>query len=323
MSDVATPKPEAAFVPRPLADIRIVFSQLGRLDDEATAVAVVKAFAKSIARSEYLTNVLYRRTCDLPLLGTVPDPLIEMDRLVVGQMREFRLRFPTGGEAADQREWGAVSISGAFMSAIVDWLVHLRQTDPRAYGKVPRMAFSAMWQAQQRWHAALAKRKTEAAAADLASCPVLHRYDDGWSWVWVRTDAERDAEGDAMGHCVGQGAYDDLDRRGGAIISLRDPHHRPHVTIEISGTRRMQARGRANAPPADRYLSRIVEATLSVGAAISRYGEPRWIPREEASAIVSDAICRKVRAPGPPIVTTHFRPAMMPPVAWNIEGETP
>lgn len=69
------------------------------------------------------------------------------------------------------------------------------------------------------------------------------------------------AEGDAMGHCVG-GYCDDVMHRGTGIYSLRDAKGQPHVTIETSPAGRFMSGGTLNAwePGAfDRYLGQRYE----------------------------------------------------------------
>jgi len=69
------------------------------------------------------------------------------------------------------------------------------------------------------------------------------------------------AEGNAMGHCVG-GYCDDVAERGTQIYSLRDAKGQPHVTVEVRPGKDdgqkpssiIQIKGKQNAAPVERYL---------------------------------------------------------------------
>ncbi|WP_062117194.1 PcfJ domain-containing protein [Aureimonas sp. AU40] len=309
MSDVATHPRIVADVGRIWAyTFREFYAEAGS-PDEAILVSVTKTFARAMVRGDLPARPEER--CQSCRGYRYPKELREMVAIAADAME--RLDGPSSsGWPLTPTQYGVLPI--------VDWIRSVRQDDPRRYAKLPRMNYQALWQAQDRWHAALAKRKTEAAAVDLASCPVLHRYDDGWAWVWVRTDAERDAEGDAMGHCVGQGSYDRLGR-GGAIVSLRDPAGRPHVTVQIAGVRRMQAQGRANTPPAEKYAARIADATVRVGAAVTEYGQPRWLDDVEAMAIVTEHVARNVRKTGHgPVMRIEIQHGVPAQIARAIAG---
>lgn len=288
MSDVDSREPRIiANVGQIWRDAFREFNAVPGSDDEAVLVAATKVFARAVVRGQ------------LPALGArredvrgieFPEALRDMISLSEDAMERW-------ADDAEQVYGWPLTPSRNAMQPVVDWIRSVRQDDLRVYSKLPRMNFTAMNQSQERWHAALAKKGGAIDAPNLASCPILHRYDDGWSWVWVQTDDERDAEGDAMGHCVGQGSYDRLGR-GGAIVSLRDPAGRPHVTVEIGGVRRMQAQGRGNTPPAAKYAERIAEVTLRVGASVTKHGEPRWLDDAGAMSIVAEHIALNVRRTG-------------------------
>jgi hypothetical protein len=74
-------------------------------------------------------------------------------------------------------------------------------------------------------------RNKEAQEGPLAKGHVVHQWPDGWTMRRLDTHEELQAEGDAMGHCVG-GYGDEVAKGNAAIYSLRDPNHKPHVTIE-------------------------------------------------------------------------------------------
>ena len=118
-----------------------------------------------------------------------------------------------------------------------DWLAALPAERPKMPGKLHKLTLEQALVAVQRWHEAMAARSRRMARrrrafggdpdavemlAEAAGLP-------GWRWVRVLTPEGLDYEGEAMGHCVGRGSYDDEDS---VILSLRDPDNLPHCTVE-------------------------------------------------------------------------------------------
>ena len=155
-----------------------------------------------------------------------------------------------------------VGISAEDWQGLRDWLVVLPAERPKMQDKLWKVTLVQALDAQQRWHAEMATRsariaakrgtfagdanavETVVAALDAAGNP-------GWRWVRVLTPEGLDYEGNAMGHCVGQGGYDD----GNTIFSLRDPNNLPHCTVEWNEAGRVvkQVQGRANQSVVERY----------------------------------------------------------------------
>ena len=105
----------------------------------------------------------------------------------------------------------------------------------------------------RRWHDRLARQNADVVSAAALGQGVVIALEmaDGWRWARLETTAALDAEGQAMGHCVGSGGYDGLAGCFGpdGIYSLRDAKGRPHVTVEVSGDTVRQAQGRGNTAP--------------------------------------------------------------------------
>jgi len=81
----------------------------------------------------------------------------------------------------------------------------------------------------------------------------------GWTIQNVTSENDLIAEGNKCDHCVG-GYYDDVKNEYLAIVSLRDPHNGPHVTIELTGEileTVEQIRGKSNSEPKDEYKKMI------------------------------------------------------------------
>nr|WP_250807589.1 PcfJ domain-containing protein [Neorhizobium tomejilense] len=84
--------------------------------------------------------------------------------------------------------------------------------------------------------------------------------DAGWYMVRLLTSRALDNESAVMQHCVGHGTYDEAVRENRKVIlSLRDPHNNPHVTIEVdvASNSVVQIRGKQNAKPKAEYARRV------------------------------------------------------------------
>lgn len=86
---------------------------------------------------------------------------------------------------------------------------------------------------------------------------VVHRFEDGYTWVHLHTQLQFEQESDQMHHCIGNAGYWNKFEQGrGNYYSLRDPNGIPHVTIEVDTGRPpsiLQIRGTNNSRPAPRY----------------------------------------------------------------------
>lgn len=86
---------------------------------------------------------------------------------------------------------------------------------------------------QEKWHKELANKADklkEFGGNPFEYQPVL-KCENGFQWVSLDTPEAKDYEGNAMGHCVGSGSYDDNET---TIFSLRDKNNLPHVTVEFN-----------------------------------------------------------------------------------------
>jgi hypothetical protein len=83
-------------------------------------------------------------------------------------------------------------------------------------------------------------------------------FNDGYSWVSITSKEGLDFEGNAMGHCVGQGGYDNLQKN--LIISLRDKSNMPHVTIQVNHDNKIQQiQGKGNKPINKKYYEKLIQ----------------------------------------------------------------
>lgn len=124
------------------------------------------------------------------------------------------------------------------------------------------MKFSTIQHITAEANKAMAKRRGDGfRVPPAAGTDVVHECGDGWTIVRLRTAEALDHEGFAMGHCVGQGAYDGgLSTNFTGIYSLRDPFGRSHVTLEINHSmdKVNQIKGKQNQPPKAEYMRRLL-----------------------------------------------------------------
>jgi len=120
----------------------------------------------------------------------------------------------------------------------------------------------------EEWHESL---KNQEPVATYFTHDVWYTFSDGWSIVRL-TEHDLEAEGEHMGHCVGEGSYHkDVSSGYVYIFSLRDTKNKPHATIEANYSKRngkdsfiiVQIQGKANQEPIQIYKEKIKEWILS------------------------------------------------------------
>jgi hypothetical protein len=93
---------------------------------------------------------------------------------------------------------------------------------------------------------------------------VIYESKSGAKFVRLLTPSALDHESSALGHCIGNGAYDsELEEGDFWYVSLRDRTGRPHVTIELLYQAMprfiIQLQGKQNSLPSEKYHSDIIE----------------------------------------------------------------
>jgi len=86
---------------------------------------------------------------------------------------------------------------------------------------------------------------------------VVEKFDHGYTMVQLRTPEELDYESVKMGHCIGQGKYDEKLISGSHVYySLRDGFNKPHATlgVDVASNALLQCRGAQNKPPVRQYM---------------------------------------------------------------------
>lgn len=107
----------------------------------------------------------------------------------------------------------------------------------------------------------------------------LHtRLADGYAMVEMLSYDALDRESSLMQHCIGNGGYDgDLMGDGHILLSLRDPHGKPHATLRIDRREGavVELQGKQNKPPADKYTPYIREFLKATKMRLVCGGESR------------------------------------------------
>lgn len=107
----------------------------------------------------------------------------------------------------------------------------------------------------------------------------LHtQLSDGYAMVEMLSDDALDRESSIMQHCIGNGGYDgDLSSDNYVLLSLRDPHGKPHATLRIDRAEGVidELQGKQNNPPTEKYMPYIREFLKATKMRIVHGGDGR------------------------------------------------
>lgn len=171
-------------------------------------------------------------------IGTKLDPLLPW---IAREVKKGRIHKYPGGEVGHfytkqpiegAQGWQKNVIHGGDLAHLADWnqsnhasrqgVDLMQHTWPEIQGKVGE------------WDRYLEEQQEKADQDALTRGEVVHQWPDNWS-IRKLGPEHLEAEGDAMGHCVGGYGYADQVRNGETqIYSLRDPNHQPHATMELT-----------------------------------------------------------------------------------------
>lgn len=145
---------------------------------------------------------------------------------------------------------------------IVNWFNSWPATDTRlSPARLTRINFPTACAAANTWMTNVSKNLWDFVKD---KPPIVRKYEDGYHWVRLVTKLHFERESKLMNHCVGNGAYYSMYRRGDMeYFSLRDKHNNPHCTVECAvahGSRTVrQCKGNSNrkaAPCYQRFIRR-------------------------------------------------------------------
>ncbi|MCV9964194.1 PcfJ domain-containing protein [Pararhizobium sp. BT-229] len=157
----------------------------------------------------------------------------------------------------------------AHLYHIADWLVAARLRSEDWLSRLdsqnrPRklMKFGSIAQMVAEANKAMRKRRNDGKSVEASEgAELVHDCGDGFNIFRLTTKDALDHEGWQMGHCVGQGAYDQGVVAGKtAIFSLRDRFGKSHATVELDTVRNhiRQIKGKQNDHPKSEYMRRLI-----------------------------------------------------------------
>ena len=138
---------------------------------------------------------------------------------------------------------------------VVDYIKNLITTNPQF--KLNNFQAEEAFKQADEWVKKLQKKKIEE-EVEGTDFKVLKDYGDGYKWVDVISQNGLAREGKLMGHCVG-GYWDRVKAGKERIVSLRDGKNEPHATLEITGKKLNQIKGKQNKRVIDDYMPYVLD----------------------------------------------------------------
>lgn len=177
-----------------------------------------------------------------------------------------------------------------------DWLAALPETDPRMLDKLVRVTWDQAVEHARPYHERLKRSRLRIAGDEGTVDPIPSV--GGHRWLHLVTPEALDAESAAIGHCVGDGGYDDETwdigddglplRPAHSIVantviwSLRDRDGRSVLTAQVWGSGRVrQIQRRFNEAPLPEDVAHVVILLDWLREAIPDLMDPDWIVRDE------------------------------------------
>lgn len=167
-----------------------------------------------------------------------------------------------------RRDGGVIIVDKEVLRHIADWLrAALINDEPwlknvDAQGRPKKlMKFGSIEAIIQEADKAMLKAAQKSRAVRIVDGDeeIVEMLDEGFHIVRLLTPAALDRESAEMQHCIGNGGYDNHLNDGRHLyLSLRDPHGKAHVTMEIEDGILIQLQGKQNAPPIRRYIDILV-----------------------------------------------------------------
>ncbi len=105
----------------------------------------------------------------------------------------------------------------------------------------------------KKWHSKIKQQKIDLEKSIKDTC-IVHDFKNGMKFRQLLTPDALDAESKMMGHCVGDGGYDEGVKKGTTqIYSLRDENEEAHATLEVENNEVKQCKGKENKRPIEKY----------------------------------------------------------------------
>lgn len=124
--------------------------------------------------------------------------------------------------------------------------------------RLRRISAPQMLELEKEWLIKLSKQ--DVVEVDETHYKVIYDFSNGYRIIELLTPLSKDEEGTLMGHCVGQGGYDNE-----TILSLRDKDNKPHATMQVRDNTIQQLQGKQNTAVVEKYTKYLREFILSSG----------------------------------------------------------
>ena len=152
------------------------------------------------------------------------------------------------------------------VSSVIDWAI-ANKSD------IFRFSFEEAKKAERDWHDSLINNpliSEKIKSKEIDEDRIIFRCSDNKYFFYLLNEYDLSVEGNQMMHCVGGANYKQKvrnaaeDKGGSFIISLRDEHNRPHVTIEINSNtgNEIQIRGKGNSNLSSKLKRKVIEFAL-------------------------------------------------------------
>ena len=172
------------------------------------------------------------------------------------------------GEPEWMNKPDVMDFTGELTAEIVDEIVHIidyfATLEPNDLRKIDREPYKVIKQKVADWDREMKSTSNDQRNEDNLKKQLVPNVDykvvetlpSGLKWVKLISPKSKDVEGDSMGHCVANDAYETED-----IYSLWDNKNRSHVTIEANDRRKTikQIKGKGNKSPVEKYIPACVD----------------------------------------------------------------
>jgi hypothetical protein len=203
---------------------------------------VARRAGRDAVRRDWAERVIFRHIKRTPsLMARVAtremlEQVLSKEKLPAEAQERIRSAFEAGDEF--------FAPSGPLVTAFIrhasdtmDFVCSLPDDD-RRIRRIDRMSWSDAEALSEAWHATIA-RNGQKSRDLIVGTRRIKEFDGGVHIAELLTPEALSAEGNAMGHCVG-GYWKRVFSGATRIVSLRDQHGHPHVTIELGGSPRIR-----------------------------------------------------------------------------------
>lgn len=181
--------------------------------------------------------------------------------------REGEVLFPWGSEACYMNMEDEPPVIGGEIfvpSEVYDYLMFRVERGDN----IERMSVPDAIRLSNQWHNSVARKNLVDTENDIKT---VMDFGDGYKVVRLLTANALDRESAMCSHCVGKGGYDALVATGTVkIFSLRDRENTPLATIEVSGKKITQVKGKGNGAVNEDVHNHVMKFILGAGLQLAQ-----------------------------------------------------